>query len=99
MWCNYGGAKDSPCACEHNNQDSLNARLFPSVMLAVAPTVTMYEASSLSVAKGCDHSLPVYIYKYIYEIYKCIYLYPPRPPAAAPVATEEEASSHDNELL
>ena len=25
---------DSPCECEHNNPDSLDARLFPSVVLA-----------------------------------------------------------------
>ena len=36
---------DSPCECEHNNPDPLDARLFPSVMLAVAPAVTMDEAS------------------------------------------------------
>ena len=39
---------DSPCECEHNNPDLLDARLFPSVVLAVAPAVTMDEASSLS---------------------------------------------------
>jgi len=39
---------DSPCECEHNNPDSLDARLFFSVVLAVAPAVTMDEASSLS---------------------------------------------------
>jgi len=39
---------DSPCECEHNKSDSLDARLFPSVVLAVAPAVTMDEASSLS---------------------------------------------------
>jgi len=38
----------SPCECEHNNPDSLDVRLFPSVVLAVAPAVTMDEASSLS---------------------------------------------------
>ena len=38
---------DSPCECEHNNPDSLDTRLFPSVVLAVAPAVTMDEASSL----------------------------------------------------
>ena len=42
-------AIDSPCECEHNNPDSLDARLFPSVVLAVTPAVTMDEASSLSV--------------------------------------------------
>ena len=41
------GAMDSPCECEHNNPDSLDARLFPSVVLAVAPAVTMDEASYL----------------------------------------------------
>jgi len=40
-------AIDSPCECEHNNPDSLDARLFPSVVLAVAPAVTTDEASSL----------------------------------------------------
>jgi len=40
---------DSPYECEHNNPDSLDARLFPSVVLAVAPAVTMDEASSLSI--------------------------------------------------
>jgi len=39
-------AIDSPCECEHNNPDSLDARLF--LVLAVAPAVTMDEASSLS---------------------------------------------------
>jgi len=39
---------DSPCECEHNNLDSLDARRFSSVVLAVAPAVTMDEASSLS---------------------------------------------------
>jgi len=39
---------DSPCECEHNNPDSLAARLVPSVVLAVAPAATMDEASSLS---------------------------------------------------
>jgi len=48
VWCNYGGAIDSPCVCEHNNPDSLDSGLFPSVVLAVAPAVTMDEASSLS---------------------------------------------------
>ena len=41
-------AIDSPCECEHNNPDSLDARLFFTVVLAVAPAVTMDEASSLS---------------------------------------------------
>ena len=41
----WGGVSiDSSCECEHNNPDSLNARLFPSVVLAVAPAVTMDEA-------------------------------------------------------
>jgi len=39
---------DSPCECEQNNPDSLDARLFFTVVLAVAPAVTMDEASSLS---------------------------------------------------
>ena len=41
-------AIDSPCECEHNNPDSLDARLFFTVVLAVAPAVTMDEAPSLS---------------------------------------------------
>jgi len=41
---------DSPCGCEHNNPDSLDARLFPSVVLAVTPAVPMDEAYSLSVS-------------------------------------------------
>jgi len=41
-------AIDSPCECEHNNPDSLDARLFFTVVLAVAPAVTMDEAASLS---------------------------------------------------
>jgi len=44
---------DSPCECEHNNPDSLDARLFPSVVLPVAPAVTMDEAFSLSRC-GCS---------------------------------------------
>jgi len=43
-----GLAIDSPCECEHNNPDSLDARLFFTVVLAVAPAVTIDEASSLS---------------------------------------------------
>ena len=43
-----GYGLDSPCECEHNNPDSLDARLFFTVVLAVAPAVTMDEASSLS---------------------------------------------------
>ena len=39
-------AIDSPCECEHNNPDSLDARLFFTEVLAVAPAVTMDEASS-----------------------------------------------------
>ena len=40
-------AIDSPCECEHNNPDSLDARLFPSVVFAVAPALTMDKAASL----------------------------------------------------
>jgi len=40
-------AIDSQCECEHNNPDSLDAQLLPSVVLAVAPAVTMDEASYL----------------------------------------------------
>jgi len=50
---------DSPCECEHNNPDSLDARLFPSVVLAVTPAVTMDDVSSLS---GDDLYVCVYIY-------------------------------------
>ena len=53
---------DFPCECEHNIPGSLDARLFPSVVLAVAPAVTMDEASSLSV---CIHRSYGYV---------CIYL-------------------------
>ena len=42
-------AIDSLCERVQNNLGSLDARLFPSVVLAVAPAVTMDEASSLSV--------------------------------------------------
>ena len=38
---------DSPCECEHTDPDSLDARLFSSVVLAVAPAVTMDEAYCL----------------------------------------------------
>ena len=47
MWCNYEGAIVSPCEYEHHKPDSLAARLVPFVVLAVAPPVTMDEASSL----------------------------------------------------
>jgi len=44
---------DSSCECEDNNHpDSLDARLFPSVVLTVAPAVTMNEAYSLSVLRS-----------------------------------------------
>jgi len=66
------GSICSSCAFEHNNPDSLDARLFPSVVLAVAPAVTMDEASSLSgftlVAKS------VYIHICIC-MYVCMYVY------------------------
>jgi len=42
---------DSPCGCEHNNPDSLDARLFPFVVLAVAPAVTTDEVPSLLTGK------------------------------------------------
>jgi len=44
----YLSSDKSPCECEHHNPDSLDARLFPSVVLAVAPAVAMDDASSLS---------------------------------------------------
>jgi len=37
---------DSPCECEHNNPDSLDARLFFTVVLAVAPAVTIDTAGA-----------------------------------------------------
>ena len=46
-------AIDSPCECEHNDPDSLDARLFSSVVLAVAPAVIMDDASSLSMVPSC----------------------------------------------
>jgi len=49
--CNRCVPMDSPCECEHNNADSLDARLFFTVVLAVAPAVTIDEASSLSVQR------------------------------------------------
>jgi len=37
----------SPCECKHNtHSNARNARLIPSVVLAVAPAVTMNEATS-----------------------------------------------------
>jgi len=50
---------DSPCECEHTNPDSLDARLFPSVVLAIAPAVAMDEASSLCVCV-CARVLVMY---------------------------------------
>jgi len=47
---------NSPCECEHNKLDSLDARLFPSVVLAAAPAVTMDEASSLSPTSNVNTS-------------------------------------------
>jgi len=46
----------SPCKCEPTNPDSLDARLFPSVVLAVAPAVTMDGASSLSLFVYHEHT-------------------------------------------
>jgi len=57
---------DSPCECEHNNPDSLDARPFLSVVLAVAPSVTMDEVYSLSIS-----TYVIYIYT---SIYICTYL-------------------------
>jgi len=46
-WRNYyRGVIDSLRECEHSNPDSLEARLFPFVVLAVAPAVVMDDASS-----------------------------------------------------
>ena len=53
----HQGAIDSPYECEHNNPDSLDARLFTSVVLAVTPAVTMHEASPLSGVNPCLLSL------------------------------------------
>jgi len=41
--------------------DSLDARLFPSVVLPVAPAVTMDEASSLSPGDGLGSVLSIHI--------------------------------------
>jgi len=47
-WLTYAKrSRANPCECEHNDPDSLDARLFPSVVLAVAPAVTMHEVSFL----------------------------------------------------
>jgi len=56
-------AIDSPCECEHNNPDSLDARTFFTVVLAVAPAVTMNEASSLSPAESPVELLVVVVVK------------------------------------
>jgi len=54
-----------PCKCENNDHDSLDVRRFPSVVLAVAPAVTIDEASSLLwylwSESLCSHSQTVYI--------------------------------------
>ena len=68
-------AIDSPCECEHNNPDSLDARLFFTVVLAVAPAVTMDEASSLSEASVVR---PMQMYAYTPNntyIHACIHTY------------------------
>jgi len=62
---------DSPCECEHNNPDSLDARLFPSVVSAVAPAVTMDGASSLLNGRGRVN--PICLSIYLYDL--CIYVY------------------------
>jgi len=46
------------CECEHNNPDSLDARLFPSV-LAVAPALTLDKASSVGERLFCCQELKV----------------------------------------
>ena len=48
----------SPCECEHNHPDSLDARLFPSVVFAVVPAVTMDEVSSLSWSQQARQRTP-----------------------------------------
>ena len=50
---------DSPFECEHSNLDSIDARLFPSMVLAVAPAVTRDGASSLSSERFATPSLVV----------------------------------------
>jgi len=40
------GRRVNPCECEHTHPGSLDARLFPSVVFAAAPAVTMDDASS-----------------------------------------------------
>jgi len=90
VWCNYGGAIDSPCECEYNNPDSLDARLFFTVVLAVVPAVTMDEASSLSCAGrprvgasrlGGTDALYLYLYMYVcMYVYICTYIHTSSPP-------------------
>jgi len=45
----------TPCEWEHLKPDSRAARLFPSVVLAVAPAVTMDEASSVVVGRSAPN--------------------------------------------
>jgi len=49
---------NSPCECEYDNPDYfLDARLFRFVVLAVAPAVTMDEASSLLILESWSWGL------------------------------------------
>jgi len=63
-------AIDSPCECEHSNPDSLGARLFPSVVLAVAPAVTMDEASSLLQVGSVLKSTQAAVFQNEQELFK-----------------------------
>jgi len=48
----------SPCEREHNNPDYIYTRLFPSVVLAIAPAVTMDDATSMLVHGSRMHCAP-----------------------------------------
>jgi len=81
--CDHGRSIFSvACECERNNPNSLDARLFLSVVLAVAPAVTTDEASSLSRVNVNNHSDSL-----------DARLFPSVVLAVAPAVTTDEASS------
>ena len=89
----------SPCECEHNNPDSLDARLFPSVVLAVAPAVTMDEASSLSIDRMNLIDLLLGVGSYSLGSYFCpsIFLFrcpTQRPERASRLTLSSRSTSH-----
>jgi len=47
------------CECEHNLSDSLDAQLFPSMVLGVAPAVVIDDASSLLTYTDTDRSIDI----------------------------------------